>query len=183
MPKTPGNSVLVHAYKHNGSLYRVWDKAIVFEDNEEYLILVNEEVFVTEINGRKWRTNEPAIWFFPKNYWFNVICMFKDKGINYYCNIASPCIMEAQTVKYIDYDLDIKLFNDYSYKILDLKEFNRNRIAFNYSRNLVELIWQQVDELKKMIKDREGMFDHDFATETFERYTKNYKSRHKLKHK
>jgi uncharacterized protein len=55
--------------------------------------------------------------------------MLKDTGINYYCNIASPFIMEQKTIKYIDYDLDIKVFADGSYKILDLKEFNRNRIA------------------------------------------------------
>jgi protein associated with RNAse G/E len=83
----PGDSVSIHAYKHNGNLYRVWEKAIVYQNNKDVLILINEDVLVTELNGRRWKTNEPAVWFFYKNEWFNVISMFKTKGINYYCNL------------------------------------------------------------------------------------------------
>ncbi|WP_374696040.1 DUF402 domain-containing protein [Spiroplasma endosymbiont of Polydrusus formosus] len=57
--------------------------------------------------------------FFNRKNWSNIICMFKDTGtgINYYCNVALPFIMD----QYINYDLDIKFFAGGSYKILDLK--------------------------------------------------------------
>ncbi|QGS51631.1 DUF402 domain-containing protein [Spiroplasma tabanidicola] len=166
----PGDKLLVHAYKHNGNLYRSWDSGIVLESSEKHLILINQEVLITEVTGRKWKTNEPAIWFFFKDYWFNVICMFKDSGINYYCNLASPFIVESETIKYIDYDLDIKVFNDGSYKILDLKEFNRNRISLKYTRNIIETVWESIDKLKKMIKEKKDFFDHDYVTKLWEWY-------------
>ncbi|AGR41871.1 DUF402 domain-containing protein [Spiroplasma diminutum] len=172
MKSKTGDLVLVHAYKHSGKLYRSWEKVIIFEETNDYLILINEEVLITEINGRKWKTNEPAIWFFFKEDWYNIICMFKERGINYYCNLASPYIFEEGTIKYIDYDLDFKIFNDYSYKILDLKEFNRNRIAWNYSREIVEQIWKSVDKIKIMIKENQKPFDHNYVTAIWDEYTK-----------
>lgn len=35
-------------------------------------------------------TREPAIVYFHKKYWFNVIAMIREKGVSYYCNLASP---------------------------------------------------------------------------------------------
>ncbi|QEH61510.1 hypothetical protein SCHIN_v1c03130 [Spiroplasma chinense] len=166
----PGQKVLVHAYKHNENLYRSWENVRVLEETDEVLVLINEEVLITELNGRKWKTNEPAIWFFLKKSWYNIICMFKEKGINYYCNLASPYVFEANTVKYIDYDLDVKVFNDHSFKILDLKEFNRNRISYNYSRTIVETVWEGIDELKKMIKDKRDYFNHDYVREVWQKF-------------
>ena len=96
--------------------------------------------------------------------------MFKERGINYYCNLASPYIIEANTVKYIDYDLDVKVFNDGSYKILDLKEFNRNRISYKYSRSIIETLWENVDELKRLIKAKEEHFDHDYVKQKWKEY-------------
>ena len=48
--------------------------------------------FVTESDGRRWVTREPAIVYFHKKYWFNIIAMIRDNGISYYCNMASPTI-------------------------------------------------------------------------------------------
>ncbi|ASP28642.1 hypothetical protein SCORR_v1c08700 [Spiroplasma corruscae] len=156
----------VHAYKHNGNLYRSWENIKISpQSSEDVLIAINEDVIITEFNGRKWKTSEPALWFFFPNEWFNIICMFKDKGIQYYCNIASPILVEDNTVKYIDYDLDLKVFNDFSYKILDLKEFNRNRINWNYSREIVEKVWASIDELKRRLKENDNIFNHEFVKE------------------
>ncbi|WP_236607991.1 DUF402 domain-containing protein [Spiroplasma chrysopicola] len=165
-----GDVVLVHAYKHNGAIYRSWDAAIVLELNSDYLVLVNEDVTVTELNGRKWKTNEPAIWIFNRKNWSNIICMFKETGLNYYCNIASPFIMEGKTIKYIDYDLDIKVFSDGAYKILDLKEFNRNRIMWKYGQDIINMIWSEVDNLKNQIKNQTFIFSHARAQAFWDQY-------------
>ncbi|AHI53549.1 uncharacterized protein associated with RNAses G and E [Spiroplasma sabaudiense Ar-1343] len=170
-----GDFVLVHAYKHNGSVYRSWERSIVFENNSDNLILINEEVVVTELNGRKWKTNEPAIWFFSKKDWYNVICMFKEWGINYYCNMASPYIIEDKTIKYVDYDLDIKVFNDNSFRILDLKDFNRNRINFSYSQEIINRIWSEIETLKEKIRQKEGCFNHDLVKSHWKEFVEQIK--------
>lgn len=153
-----GQKVLIHAYKHNGDIYRSWDHAVVLKNTDEYLILVNEAVIVTEVNGRKWKTHEPAIWFFFKKRWYNIISMLKDNGVHYYCNLASPFTYDGKVIKFIDYDIDIKVFPDGYSKILDLKEFNRNKINWNYPEDLQNIIWSEIKNLQHQIKIKNDVF-------------------------
>ena len=44
--------------------------------------------------------------YFFKDKWYNIIGQYKKDGIQFYCNIASPYVIDANAVKYIDYDLD-----------------------------------------------------------------------------
>ena len=100
-----GKRYEIHSYKHNGCIHRAWDEAVLLEIHDDYLIFGNERTKVTESDGRMWRTKEPAILYFFKNSWFNIIGQYKKDGIYYYCNIASPYIIEDGVIKYIDYDL------------------------------------------------------------------------------
>ena len=56
------------------------------------------------------RENQPL--FISIKYWFNIIAMIRDNGVSYYCNLASPYVMDEEALKYIDYDLDVKVFAD-----------------------------------------------------------------------
>lgn len=162
-----GQTLSVHAYKHNGDLYRCWEKSVVLENNEKYLVLVNEHVTITEINGRKWTTVDPAIWLFFKDNWYNIICMIREDGIHYYCNIASPVIYDSQTIKYIDYDLDIKVFPNRTYKLLDLKEFKNNRKIWKYPVPLQNTLWQNINKLKKHVRKPEPLLFDDTTILSF----------------
>ncbi|WP_338983813.1 DUF402 domain-containing protein [Spiroplasma endosymbiont of Othius punctulatus] len=161
------DKTLVHAYKHNGLLYRSWAKPIVFKETDEYIILNNNNILITEKNGKKWVTKDPALWILFKEKWYNIICMFKENGINFYCNIASPYIYEDGTIKYIDYDLDIRVYEDMSFRILDLKEFNAHRIKWEYGPEIVKIVWETIDELKEMIKKKEGFFNQKLIEDLY----------------
>lgn len=166
-----GQILSIHAYKHNGDLYRSWNNSIVLEDTAKYLVLVNENVTITEINGRKWTTIDPAIWLFFKKDWYNIICMIRNDGVHYYCNIASPFILDSETVKYIDYDLDVKVFPNRSYKLLDLKEFKTNCRVWKYPIPLQNTLWQNINQLKKGIKKREiNLFNDDVILDYWKKY-------------
>lgn len=166
-----GQILSIHAYKHNGDLYRSWDKSIVLENTEDYLVLVNEHVTITEINGRKWTTVDPAIWLFFPNQWYNIICMIRNDGIHYYCNIASPFILDCQTIKYIDYDLDIKVFPNRTYKLLDLKEFKTNRRIWKYPIPLQNTLWQNINKLKKDVRKQQSyLFNDEVILQYWEKY-------------
>ena len=99
-----GDKLTIHCYKHNGEIHRTWDEAIVIEETDEWLVCGNDCVKVTEDDGRSHRTKEPAIMFFYKKRWFNVIAQLKEYGLFYYCNIASPYIMDDKIIKYIETD-------------------------------------------------------------------------------
>lgn len=111
LPKE-GDFITIQSYKHDGSLHRTWRDTMVLKTTENALIGVNDHTLVTENDGRRWVTREPAIVYFHKKYWFNIIAMIRETGVSYYCNLASPYILDPEALKYIDYDLDVKVFAD-----------------------------------------------------------------------
>ena len=56
-----GERFIIHSYKHDGSIHRSWDEAILLENNSDYLVFGNDKTRVVESDGRTWRTKEPAI--------------------------------------------------------------------------------------------------------------------------
>jgi protein associated with RNAse G/E len=171
-----GHRYEIHSYKHDGKIHRAWDEAVLLEIHEDYLIFGNDKTKVTESDGRSWRTKEPAIIYFFKNSWFNIIGQYKKDGIYYYCNIATPYIIEENTIKYIDYDLDLRVFPDGSFKVLDRGEYEYHKNLMHYSDDLDYVLKGELTNLINMAREKELAF----VPYTVERYYEIYK-KYKLK--
>ena len=156
-----GDKIQIQCYKHNGKIHRSWDEAVFLDEKKDYLVFGNMKTLVTESEGNTWRTKEPAIMYFFKNKWFNIICQLKKDGIYYYCNIASPFIIEDNTIKYIDYDLDLRIFPNLEYKILDRMEYKYHKKIMNYSSNLDIAIKNGLNELLNEYKNGAVYFNKD----------------------
>lgn len=146
--------IKVQAYKHDGLLHRQWSPAYLVEETEQYWALASKASAVTESDGRRWVTKERAIFILFKQRWMNVIAMFKDRGICYYVNIASPTILDKGYLKYIDYDLDVKLYPDGMEKTLDENEYERHVQTYGYPSDLSHAIEKSAEEVKRMIAKR-----------------------------
>lgn len=165
-----GQSVLIHSYKHNGKIHRSWSKGLVLDANDEHVIVINVKTFVTESDGRIWCTREPAICYFPLHEWYNVICMIRNNGVYFYCNIASPTIYDGEALKYIDYDLDLKVFPDCKYKILDEEEYRQHSLKMNYPKQLDRILKKQLNELIEMATHSTGPFQQGFSEHWYHVY-------------
>lgn len=156
-----GSPIEIHSYKHNGQLHRVWKETVILKTTSTELIGANDRTKVIESDGRDWITREPAICFFYAEHWFNVISMIREDGIHYYCNLSSPFVFDSEAVKYIDYDLDIKVFPDMTYRLLDEDEYDIHSKQMKYPKALNETLWENVDYLIKMIHQRKGPFSYE----------------------
>ncbi len=165
-----GKNYNIHSYKHNHKIHRTWDEAVLLEIHDDYLIFGNNRTKVTESDGRTWHTKEPAVLYFFKNSWFNIIGQLKDNGIYYYCNIASPYIIEEGTIKYIDYDLDLRVFPDGSFKVLDRGEYKYHKKLMNYSDTLDKILKSELTALIEMVRKKELAFDPKVIEEYNEKY-------------
>ena len=124
---------------------------------------------VTESDGRKWMTKERAIFLLFKKRWMNVICMFKEgQGICYYVNIATPTILDQGYLKYIDYDLDVKLYPNHQEKTLDENEFERH--THGYPEELTKAIKKSTEEVKSMISRHDVPFRDEFIKTLYDKF-------------
>ena len=164
--------VIIQAYKHNEELHRQWTHSYVLQDDEDYFVLASIRAAVVESDGRKWHTKEPAIFVLSKKNWFNVIAMLKEGGICYYVNIASPAIFDKNFIKYIDYDLDVKLYEDGTTRLLDVSEYKKHADEQGYSEDIKEILQTSVDRVYKMINKKEFPFVDEEILNYYKKFEK-----------
>ena len=169
-----GKCYQIHSYKHNGKIYKSWDEAVLldYDYKNGVYIFGNNQTTVTESDGRTWQTKEPAILFFFSNKWYNIIGQYKKRGIFYYCNLASPLIIEEGTIKYIDYDLDVKVFPDGSFKVVDRNEYNYHKKKMKYPLSIDTIVNKELSNLINLIKKKESYFDKNMVKKYYDFYKK-----------
>lgn len=165
-----GDKYQIQCYKHNGKIHRSWDEAILLDDKKDYMVFANYKTQVIRAEGIAWKTKEPAIMYFFKNKWYNIIAQLKKDGIYYYCNIASPFIIEEGTIKYIDYDLDLRVFPSGAYKVLDVLEYNYHRKLLKYSDDLDTILQKALENLIKEYVNGSVMFDKNANYEYYNQF-------------
>lgn len=163
-----GKWIHVQSYKHDGTLHRTWDSAMVVDVNEDYIVTASTCNKVIEADGRRWFTREPAVCVFFFKDWYNFIAMFKENAIMYYCNIASPSLIDKGCVKYIDYDLDLKLMPDKSILQLDSKEYEFHKKKYNYSDELDRVIKNANEYAKGLMKKNDFPFSDEKMKEYYQ---------------
>ena len=161
---------IIHSYKHDGNIHREWDEAVLLDETDEYMVFGNNKTKVLESDGRSWRTKEPAIMFLFKKKWYNIIGQLKPDGIYYYCNMASPFLIEDGAIKYIDYDLDLRVFPDGAFKVLDRGEYKYHKKIMHYSNTIDTILKNDLSELIDLVRKKEIPFDKN----TIEYYYKMY---------
>ena len=154
-----GDLYQIQCYKHDGKIHRAWNEAVLLDVKKEYMVFGNNKTMVTESEGSTWKTKEPAVMYFFKDKWYNIIVQMKKNGIYYYCNIASPFIIEEDTIKYIDYDLDLRIFPRGDFKILDKLEYEYHKKKMKYSKKLDTVIQNAMNDLIKEYCSGAPMFN------------------------
>ena len=167
-----GEKYQIQCYKHNRKIRRAWDEAVVLAQQKDYIVCGNDRTLVTESEGSTWKTKEPAIMYYFKDKWFNIIAQLKKDGIYFYCNIATPYIIEENTIKYIDYDLDLRIFPSGDYKVLDRLEYKYHKKKMKYSADLDFVINESLKELIKKYKSKDEVFSEKKIREYYEKYKK-----------
>ena len=165
-----GKKYIIHSYKHDSKIHRAWDEAVLLEIHRDYLIFGNEKTKVTESDGRTWHTKEPAVLYFFKDKWYNIIGQLKDYGIYFYCNIATPVLIDNRIIKYIDYDLDLRVFPNGSFKILDRMEYKYHKKQMHYSSRLDFILKYELGNLIEMVRTKEMPFDKKAVEDYYIKY-------------
>jgi len=170
-----GDKLTIHCYKHNGKLHRIWEEALVLDIQNDLLICGNNRVKITEADGRTHRTNEPAVIFLSAKRWFHITGQLKKTGLFYKCDIASPYLIDEDIIKYIDYDLDLRVFPDGGFRVLDKNEYNYHKRIMNYSEEIDMILKSELSSLIEMKRQDSGPFQKGVVQKYYEIY-KNLKN-------
>ena len=165
-----GEFITIKSYKHDGSLHRTWRDTMVLKTSDQSIIGCNDHTLVTESDGRRWVTREAALLYYHQHFWFNIVAMIRKRGVTYYCNLASPYLIDNEALKYIDYDLDVKVFTDGEKRLLDVEEYERHKRQMNYSDDLDFILKENVKILVDWINNERGPFSDAYVKIWYKRY-------------
>ena len=163
-------SLSVHCYKHNGKIHRTWDEVYVLDETDDCLNCGNNKLKITESDGRRHKTKETAIIFFFKKRWFHITAQFKTNGLYYKVDMASPFLIDNGIIKYIDYDLDLKVFPDGEFRVLDRNEYKYHKKIMKYSENLDLILQSELTDLINMKRAEVGPFKKEVAEKYYQKY-------------
>lgn len=102
--------------------------------------------------------------------------MIRKTGVYYYCNLASPSLYDGEAIKNIDYDLDIKLYPDWSYSILDENEYADHAKKMNYPKDIMNIVENEMQKLLHEMEEEHDPFNSKLVTNYYNQYRYNYKN-------
>ena len=73
--------------------------------------------------------------------------------------MASPFILEDGAIKYIDYDLDLRVFPDGAFKVLDRGEYKYHKAKMNYPESIDTILKSELSDLIELVRKKEIPFD------------------------
>lgn len=154
------NNITINSRKFDGTIHRSWKAELVKKD-ETLLIFVGQ--FKSEITHPKLgiiRRNTVSYEYYWLERWYNIFRFHEPDGAlrNYYCNINMPPTFENNVLDYIDLDIDILVWKDFEYEVLDRDEFEENAKIFKYSDEIKKKVLDNLSKLEKMIRMRNFPF-------------------------
>ncbi len=151
----------VRAYKYDGLLHRTWPAELL---RQEGSLIVLDARFSDEIIHDLLGTiaiGTHSLEYYWLDRWYNVFRFAQPDGKlrNYYCNVNLPPTFDRETLSYVDLDLDILVEPDFSYRILDVEDFERSAERFGYPVEVQANARRAVEELERMIEMRAFPFN------------------------
>ncbi len=145
--------ITVNSRAFDGSIRRSWQCELI-ERCDPLLVFVgtfDRDVAHGELGLIKKDTVSYEYYWLDR--WYNIFRFHEADGTlrNYYCNINMPPVFASGVLNYVDLDIDIVVWPDKSWQILDREEFESNAVTFGYSNEIRTKVEQTTLELISII--------------------------------
>lgn len=161
------SAITVNSLAFDGTVRRSW-KCKLIERIDPLLLFVgtfDRDVEHGELGLIKKGTISYEYYWLDR--WYNIFRFHEADGRlrNYYCNINMPPTFVGGELNYIDLDIDVVVWSDMRYQILDRDEFEENAAKFNYSEKIREMVEATLAELIAIVERGDlPVLDRSFAT-------------------
>ena len=150
--------VFVRASNYDGSSH--WEHpALLIRESDSLLITQTASGLEISTERGPWNSPYDTRGHYWPDRWFNVIRLEEPgRGLNgFYCNIATPAQLDGEDLRYVDLQLDVRVFvsgEEWSYAVLDADEFEAARRRYGYPDDLIVRCRRAVDEVIALVEAR-----------------------------
>ncbi|HKP69623.1 MAG TPA: DUF402 domain-containing protein [Pyrinomonadaceae bacterium] len=155
--------ITVNSRKLDGSIRRSWNCELV-EATDSLLVFFG--IFAEDVDHPELghiRAGTVSYEYYWLDRWYSIFRFHEPSGSlrNFYCNLNMPPHFADGVLDYVDLDIDVVVWPDASYKILDRDDYEQNAELLGYSDEVKEKVEATLKELLELIevKDLPGVPD------------------------
>lgn len=145
--------ITVNSRKYDLAIRRTWHCELI-DQSDPLIVLAGEFDRDVEHPGlgaiKRGTISYEYFWF---DRWYNIFRFHEAGGAlrNFYCNVAMPPTFENDTLDYVDLDIDILVWPDGRYEVVDRDDFEQNALKYSYPDDVRQRAEKSVDEMLAMI--------------------------------
>lgn len=150
-------TVTINSRKYDQSIRRSWGCNLVKRNGPLFVFLGIFDEAVSHPDLGYLERGTISYEYYWLDRWFNIFRFHEPDGTlrNFYCNISMPPIFSHSVLDYIDLDIDLLVWPDWSYQILDEIEHEENAQKFEYPPDVKSRAADALIELLELIKNRD----------------------------
>ena len=145
--------VTINSRKYDGSVRRNWHCRLLETNGTQLVFLGIFEAEVSHPDLGLIRRGTLSYEYYWTDRWYNIFRFHEPNGSlrNYYCNINMPPKFSGDVLDYVDLDIDVLVWPDLSYAVLDEDEFEENAKFFNYPQTVIDQAHRALAEVVDLI--------------------------------
>lgn len=152
--------VTVNVQKFDGTEHRSWEATLVQQLDS---LIILEGVFEGEVEHHlmgRITSGTSSVEYYWRDRYYNVFRLTEKSGKfrSFYCNISTPAELSNGVLTYVDLDIDVLVEPDFSYRVIDLDDFEANVTAQGYSEEIQNQAHEALAELISAIEARQFPF-------------------------
>jgi protein associated with RNAse G/E len=154
--------VTINSRKSDGTIRRSWQAELLRRELNELVFVGVFDFDVQHADLGLINRGTVSYEYYWLDRWYNIFAFHEADGTfrNYYCNISVPPLYQGDVLDYVDLDIDIVVWPDWSYAVLDEDEYARNAEGFGYDEFVRSRVTETLGQLQSMINARSLPVDH-----------------------
>lgn len=146
--------ITVNSRKYDGTIRRTWNCELI-EQNGNALVFVgvfDHDVSHSDLGDIAAGTISYEYYWLDR--WYNIFCFHEPDGTfrNYYCNINMPPVFDGGILDYVDLDIDVVVWPDGKYQVLDEIEYERHADLYSYPSHVKKNADSALGEILELIE-------------------------------
>ena len=160
-----GAEITVNSRKYDGRVRRTWTGGLA-SWSDDLIVLVgrfDQDVQHSDLGSISKGT--ASFEHFWPGRWYNIFRFHEPDGAlkAWYCNVAMPATFDGKVLDFVDLDIDVVVWPDMRYEVLDRDDFERNSTQYGYPSDVFEKVEETVEEIGALVESRSFPFDFDPA--------------------
>ena len=159
--------VTINSLAYDGTVRRSWHCELIERSGPHLVFLGTFDRDVEHGDLGPIRKGTISYEYYWLDRWYNIFRFHEADGTlrNYYCNINMPPNFVGGELNYIDLDIDIVVWPDMSYQVLDRDEFETSAALFHYSEYIRKMVETTEAEIIGIVERGElPTIDRSYAT-------------------